>query len=104
MRAPVFVTELINPRRGLPVWSVPGHQDRFASGFHPDAGPAWAARSRECEPWLGGAFAALLQFSPLGLGFFQDRDVSVGIFPESEEVLIRGPSPCPVTRHGPRPA
>src|SRR5580700_7705574 len=22
-------------------WS-PGHQNRFASGFHPDAGPAWA--------------------------------------------------------------
>ena len=29
----------------------------------------------------------LLQFCALGLGFFQDGDVGVGVFPEREEVL-----------------
>jgi hypothetical protein len=40
------------------------------------------------EP-VGGIFE-LLQLRVLRLGFLQDGDVGVGIFPEGEEVLIRG--------------
>src|SRR5438552_19207751 len=31
---------------------------------------------------------ALLQLRVLRLGFLQDRDVGVGVFPESEEILV----------------
>lgn len=37
----------------------------------------------------GAARPALLQLGVFGLGFFQDADVGVGVFPESEEILIR---------------
>ncbi len=37
--------------------------------------------------WLG-----LLQPCVLGLGFFQDGDVGVGVFPEGEEVFVSGES------------
>jgi hypothetical protein len=33
-----------------------------------------------------------LQLRVLRLGFFQDRDVGVGVFPQSEEVLVRSAS------------
>ena len=31
-----------------------------------------------------------LQSGVLGFGFFHDRDVEAGVFPEGEEVLVRG--------------
>ena len=36
---------------------------------------------------------SLLQLCVLGLGFLQDGDVGVGVFPEGEEVLIRRVAP-----------
>jgi hypothetical protein len=35
----------------------------------------------------------LLQLRVLRLGFFQDRDVGVGVFPEGEEVFVSGECP-----------
>ena len=35
-------------------------------------------------------FFQLLQLRVVRLGFFQDGDVGVGVFPEGEEILIRG--------------
>ena len=35
-------------------------------------------------------FFQLLQLRVVRLGFFQDGDVGVGVFPEGEEVLIGG--------------
>jgi hypothetical protein len=32
----------------------------------------------------------LLQLRVLGLGFFQDRNVGVGVFPEGEEIFVGG--------------
>jgi hypothetical protein len=37
---------------------------------------------------LGGR--RLLQLRVLRLGFLQDRDVGVGVFPEGEEILVSG--------------
>src|SRR5208282_2451920 len=42
----------------------------------------------------------LLQLRVLRLGFFQDGDAGVGVFPESEEVLISGCGLGRVTGHG----
>jgi hypothetical protein len=36
----------------------------------------------------------------LGLGFFQDGDVGVGVFPEGEEILIGGLGLCRVALSG----
>src|ERR1039458_6929481 len=51
-----------------------------------------------CRGWLskvsvnskrpGQRFFELLQLCVLRLGFFQDGDVGVGVFPEREEVLV----------------
>src|SRR5215472_15909319 len=41
----------------------------------------------------------LLQLCVLGFGFFQDGDVRVGVFPYSEEILIRSFRPCRITSH-----
>jgi hypothetical protein len=38
------------------------------------------------------------QFRVLGFGFFQYRNVGVGVFPEREEILMRG---APVTMFTP---
>ena len=35
----------------------------------------------------------LLQLCVLGLGFLQDGDVGIGVFPEGEEILVGGESP-----------
>jgi len=40
-----------------------------------------------------------LQLRVLRFGLFQDWDVGVGIFPEGEEVLVRGSRLSGVTRH-----
>jgi hypothetical protein len=38
-------------------------------------------------------FLRLLQLGVLRLGFFEDGDIGVGVFPESEEILIGGERP-----------
>src|SRR5690349_13249343 len=42
----------------------------------------------------------LLQLRVLRLGFSQDGDVRVGIFPEGEQVLVGGPTLCGVALKG----
>ena len=67
------------PRRGRDARTLPSRQ---AEDFHDERqqGPV-----RSCvEP------GELLQFCVLGLGLLHDRDVGVGVPPESEEILIRG--------------
>jgi hypothetical protein len=39
-------------------------------------------------PEKSGSALTSLQLGVLGLGLFQDGDVSVGIFPQGEEILI----------------
>jgi len=46
---------------------------------------------------MAGGFS--LQLRVLRLGFFQDADVGVGIFPEGEKVLVRGAGLNGVTGH-----
>ena len=46
----------------------------------------------------------LLQLGELRLGFLQNGDVGVGVFPESEEVLIRLERGGVVAHHGLGPA
>jgi hypothetical protein len=48
----------------------------------------------------GSCHRQLLQLGVLGLGFFQDRDVGVGVFPEGEEILIRRVSASRVVLRG----
>ncbi len=49
-----------------------------------------------CDEKLNVVFPChgqLLQLRVLCLGFFQDGDVGVGIFPESEEIFVGGERP-----------
>jgi hypothetical protein len=50
----------------------------------------WSGRRVEYLPRLNGYALELLQICGFRLGFLQDGDVGVGVFPEGEEILIGG--------------
>jgi len=45
----------------------------------------------------------LLQLGVLGLGFFQGGEISVGIFPEREEILVGGAAVATIQNLGTHP-
>ena len=63
-----------------------------------DLGPGAGGRGTRAE----GARARLLHFLLLCLGFFQDGNVGVGIFPEGEEILVGSFRFGGATRYGMR--
>jgi hypothetical protein len=59
----------------------------------PDYGRGGPAFRALCEATI----LPLLQFRILRFGFLQNRNLRVGIFPESQEVLIEGTGACSVS-------
>jgi hypothetical protein len=39
--------------------------------------------------WRSAMAALLLQLRVLGFGFFQDRDVWIGVFPKGKKIFVR---------------
>jgi hypothetical protein len=57
-------------------------------------------RSSDPSPGnIGSDDRALLQLCVVGLGGDEDRDVGVGVFPQNEELLIRGARASHVALH-----
>jgi hypothetical protein len=72
----------------------------FRAGFKPlrsdcDAEDTFSALTLPAKPNRGtqGDSHRLLQLRVLGLGFFKDGDVGVGVFPEGEEIFVGGEGP-----------
>ena len=42
-----------------------------------------------CTAWTPTEAQRLPEFGVFGFGLFEDRDIGIGVFPESKEVLIR---------------
>ena len=51
-----------------------------------------------------GTYAELLQPGELRVSLLEDRDVRLRLFPQSEEILIRGPGPGRISGQDERPA
>src|ERR1700756_1828417 len=64
------------------------HLSSFARFSCSDSDKVPNSQSRECQPNRAYMRFSLLQLCVLVFGFLQDRDVWVGVFPESKEVFI----------------
>ena len=66
---------------------------------HARCRPDLASQGSTTEACYSRRFSSLFQFLELGSGFFQDRNVGIGVFPEVEEVLVFSASLGGVTGH-----